>query len=355
MRIRLGGRSAEIWCSTNGPLGSSMALPDLEARVSRIIEALSIYSEELGFALRYIQPDASSSLTKSRIVLEKLLLRIYAIEMGQEPRKPLLGDMLLDNQFTRKIERRMLSRMNAIRDMANLGPHGEVVEPNDAARVLDDLCEVMNWYLSRYQAPPIRPSPVDHKQSPPLSANTQDAPPEFLPAPPAYEPEPDQTPQDAPTEILPAPSAYEPERRDQTPSIRRRMLRTTRNRRSSSSPPSTPVSIWSRMLRTTRSRSIWSRMLRTTRSPNPVREREQDGRSMWSRMLRTTRSRSIWSRMLRTTRSRNTKGSFLTSYEGLLSRMMVIATPAPKSYTGLQSRDYRRAIHKVQLRLLTNC
>jgi HEAT repeat protein len=132
-----------------------MAAHELETRVSRLEKALSAFSQELALALRYIQADAASSLTKSRIVLEKLLLRVYAAEMGREPRKPLLGDMLSDNQFTRKIERRILSRMNAIRDMANLGPHGDAVEPKDAASVLDALCEVMDWYLLRYggQAP----------------------------------------------------------------------------------------------------------------------------------------------------------------------------------------------------------
>jgi hypothetical protein len=40
--------------------------------------------------------------------------------------------------------------MNAIRDMGNLGPHGERVEASDAARVLDDLCVILDWYLQRY-------------------------------------------------------------------------------------------------------------------------------------------------------------------------------------------------------------
>jgi hypothetical protein len=127
-----------------------MNVPDLESRVGQLEQALSSYSQELRLALSYIQPDAASSLTKSRIVLEKLLIRIYAVEMEREPRKPLLGDILVDNQFTRKIERRILSRMNTIRDMGNLGPHGELVKPTDAARVLDDLCEVLDWYLLRY-------------------------------------------------------------------------------------------------------------------------------------------------------------------------------------------------------------
>jgi hypothetical protein len=127
-----------------------MSVNDLEARVSKLERAVATFSEELRLAFRYIQSDAASSLTKSRLVMEKVLREVFTLEMGQEPRKPLLGEMLADNQFTRKIERRILSRMNAIRDMGNLGPHGETVEPSDAAKVLDDLCEVLDWYLRHY-------------------------------------------------------------------------------------------------------------------------------------------------------------------------------------------------------------
>jgi hypothetical protein len=127
-----------------------MGSDDLEGRVAKLEQALSAFARELRLALDYIRPDAASSLTKSRVVLEKILVGVYTVEMGHAPRKPLLGDMLADNQFTRKVERRVLSRMNSVRDMANLGPHGEPVEPSDAARVLDDLCEVLDWYLRRY-------------------------------------------------------------------------------------------------------------------------------------------------------------------------------------------------------------
>jgi hypothetical protein len=122
----------------------------LEARIGRLERALAAFAEELRFAYRYICPDAASSLTKSRLILEKLVVQVYTAEMGRDPKKPLLGEMLADNQFTRRIARRILSRMNAIRDMGNLGPHGESVETSDAVRVLDDLCEVLDWYLHKY-------------------------------------------------------------------------------------------------------------------------------------------------------------------------------------------------------------
>lgn len=127
-----------------------MTIEHLESRVAQLEKALTVFSEELRWAYRHMHPDAASSLTKSRAILEKLVVEMYLSETGREPRKPLLGDMLADNQFTRKIDRRILSRMNAIRDMGNLGAHCDAVNSRDAARVLDDLCEVLEWYLQRH-------------------------------------------------------------------------------------------------------------------------------------------------------------------------------------------------------------
>jgi hypothetical protein len=123
---------------------------DLEHRIGKLEKSVASFAAELRHALGYVRSDAGASLTKTRIVMEKLLVSIYEREMGHEPRKPMLGDMLIDNQFSRKIERRILSRMNAIRDMTNLGAHGETVKPEDAVKALDDLCVVLDWYLQRY-------------------------------------------------------------------------------------------------------------------------------------------------------------------------------------------------------------
>src|SRR5262245_60203545 len=100
---------------------------DLESRIGKLEKHFSDFSRALRFAYQYLETDSASSVTKSRMVTEKLLIAVYAAEMGLEPKKPLLGDMLADNQFTRKLERRILARINSIRDMGNLGPHGEEV------------------------------------------------------------------------------------------------------------------------------------------------------------------------------------------------------------------------------------
>jgi hypothetical protein len=128
-----------------------MKFEDLEKRVGRLETAVSEFARELLLAFEYIQPDAAGSLTKSRIALEKLVLQLYVAKMGRDPKKPQLGDMLSDNQFTRNIEDRILSRMKTIKDFGNLGSHPRgPVNESDAYRALDDLCEVLEWYLERY-------------------------------------------------------------------------------------------------------------------------------------------------------------------------------------------------------------
>jgi hypothetical protein len=62
------GDNNEIATSFFLAVRSVMAAHELESLVSKLEKALSAFSQELGLALRYIQADAASSLTKSRIV-----------------------------------------------------------------------------------------------------------------------------------------------------------------------------------------------------------------------------------------------------------------------------------------------
>jgi serine/threonine protein kinase len=122
----------------------------LELRITDLEKKIDPVSGHLRFAFNYINTDPHSSLTKSRMVLERLLVCLYHKEMSKEPRRPLLGEILADNQFTRRIERRIVARMNNIREMGNLGPHGEEVNASDANRVLADLCDIVEWYTEKY-------------------------------------------------------------------------------------------------------------------------------------------------------------------------------------------------------------
>ncbi len=112
----------------------------LEARVAELGSALQS-------ALEYLSSDPASSLTKSRVILERVLLALYRGAMKKEPSRPMIGEMLADKAFIATIPRRISARMNAIKDMSNLGPHGEEVNSTDAIRVMRDLIDVLEWYV----------------------------------------------------------------------------------------------------------------------------------------------------------------------------------------------------------------
>jgi type I restriction enzyme R subunit len=112
----------------------------LEARVAELRSFLHS-------AIGYLSSDPASSLTKSRTILEKVLLALYRGTMRKEPPRPMIGDMLADKAFMANIPRRIAARMNAVRDMSNLGPHGEEVDAADAIRVMRDLIDVLEWYV----------------------------------------------------------------------------------------------------------------------------------------------------------------------------------------------------------------
>jgi Domain of unknown function (DUF4145) len=115
------------------------------------IAALEARVAELGVflhsALAYLSSDPASSLTKSRVTLEKVLIVLYRGAMKKEPSRPMIGDMLGEKAFMATVPRRIAARMNSIREMSNLGPHGEEVDAADAIRVMRDLIDVLEWYV----------------------------------------------------------------------------------------------------------------------------------------------------------------------------------------------------------------
>lgn len=134
---------------TKDPILLVERIAALEARISEL-------GGYLRSALEYLSSDPQSSLTKSRISLEKLLLALYRNLMKREPSRPMIGDILADKTFAANIPRRILFRMYAIRDMSNLGPHGGDVVMADAARVMNDLVDVLDWYVINYDSSAIQ-------------------------------------------------------------------------------------------------------------------------------------------------------------------------------------------------------
>jgi hypothetical protein len=199
-------------------------MDDLTRRVEILAKAFPAFAEDLRFALSNTytnaQPPLKASLNATRTILEKLLIQLYLAKMGKEPRTPMLKEMLNDNQFTRKLERRIIPRMNFLREVGNLGTHGIPVKPKDAARGVDDLCEVLEWYLEQHPAGPEAPSgtvnpwpalapsasPATDSQGPASQPSTVLASGALHPLPP----EPREPPRPAESKVAPQPSAASP-------------------------------------------------------------------------------------------------------------------------------------------------
>lgn len=122
-------------------------LKALTERIAALDARVAELSSFLHSAIAYLVSDPASSLTKSRVILEQVLLALYRGAMHKEPSRPMIGDMLADKEFIATMPRRIAARMNAIRDMSNLGPHGEEVHAADAIRVMRDLIDVLEWYV----------------------------------------------------------------------------------------------------------------------------------------------------------------------------------------------------------------
>ncbi|MEK6321223.1 MAG: hypothetical protein AABN33_06015 [Acidobacteriota bacterium] len=122
----------------------------LANRVAALEQRVAEMAGYLRSALGYLSTDPQSSLTKSRVTLEKLLIILFRQTMQSEPRRPMIGDMLADKGFVAMIPRRIIARMNAVREMSNLGPHGGDVDLTDAVRVMRDLLDVLEWYAINY-------------------------------------------------------------------------------------------------------------------------------------------------------------------------------------------------------------
>ena len=61
------------------------------------------------------------------------------------------GRLLANKDIRARLPRRMLAKMNMIRELANLGAHGDDISSDDAEMTLLNIVEVLDWYFDTYQ------------------------------------------------------------------------------------------------------------------------------------------------------------------------------------------------------------
>lgn len=128
-------------------------LRDLSRRINAVQARTPELAPLLRQALRALRGDPAQALGCCREALEQVLAAVYRRELHRD--LPSGHDPLEDPSFTRRLERRIVLRMWSARAFVGLAPGAEPgprehIESADAARALQDLCELLEWYLSRY-------------------------------------------------------------------------------------------------------------------------------------------------------------------------------------------------------------
>jgi len=116
----------------------------IQARVLIITQYFPEFKGNLDLAFQYAQSDPSSSLLKSRQVLEAIFSSIWS-KMNSSP-PPSLNETINDGKIKAGLSSRILNKVHGLRTLTNLGVHGHQVNSEDAYSSLNHLFQILNWY-----------------------------------------------------------------------------------------------------------------------------------------------------------------------------------------------------------------
>lgn len=122
----------------------------VEIMTSRNFEMLRTDFAELaglgGFAEHYVHSDPASSLIKQRLLVERMVSRIYEKFSLPKPFQPNLLDLLKNESFQASVPPVVLDKFHAIRIHGNKAAHGEEVSTQTAAALLRESYDLGCWF-----------------------------------------------------------------------------------------------------------------------------------------------------------------------------------------------------------------
>lgn len=134
---------------------------DLGSRIRRLGKMIPEFGDELRSASGHLESEPKTSATKARTVLEGVVAKTYLKTMSKEPKICQIGSMLAENQFTKRIgDEIIINKMRNVQNYGNSSVHVKIDEdvlpppnlpPKDAKKILDDLCDVLDWYLRTHE------------------------------------------------------------------------------------------------------------------------------------------------------------------------------------------------------------
>lgn len=102
------------------------------------------YSKRLTDSLRYAKTDPSSSLLKSRQILEDVGKNIWSSNYTAPA--PSTYEVFNDPVIKERIPGRLLNRVHSLRNICNLAIHGQSVTQDDVLMSLNHIFLILDWY-----------------------------------------------------------------------------------------------------------------------------------------------------------------------------------------------------------------
>lgn len=140
-------KNIQLSTEINNSLHDDKNDDDLE----KIVEVLNAYHDGCGSMLRkaheYSSSDPNASIVKTRQLFEKVIISAYT-RIKHVPKRAAINSILCDSEFTSRLERRVLARMRHLQELGNIAAHGHEVISKDSIRALEDLHQVIKWFLA---------------------------------------------------------------------------------------------------------------------------------------------------------------------------------------------------------------
>lgn len=122
----------------------------LKERIKKFNLSDQEIKRNLETALDLVETDPALSIARTRMTLEVIIKNIFKKNGKALPPSADIRSLLKTNFAFKSIEPRIMTRMHTIRSMGNLGIHSENVNNKDALMGLENLCDVMDWYIGKY-------------------------------------------------------------------------------------------------------------------------------------------------------------------------------------------------------------
>ena len=116
----------------------------VKVRILILSQYFPEYSDSLNKALNYALDDPSAGLLKSRQILEDICKTIW-MKYENSP-APSIYDIFNNETIKSNTPKRVLNRIHSLRNICNLGIHGEPVTHDDVLMSLNYLFVLLDWY-----------------------------------------------------------------------------------------------------------------------------------------------------------------------------------------------------------------